>query len=111
MILILLFTAISNAQNYNNIVNYSIYGTPSYGVKIKTNLPFLPANQMPTITIVGYNYNTAEPINLTLVYYIYFNVLHPIPQRIIFMNQKFPRQEVTLRKFIYLMKMERSLFL
>ncbi len=73
LILILLITAIGNAQNYNNLVNYSIYGTPTHGVKIKTNMPFTPATQMPTITITGYNYNTAEPINLTLVYYIYFN--------------------------------------
>ncbi|MFQ6601751.1 hypothetical protein [Flavobacterium sp. C3NV] len=64
---------ITNAQNYNNIVNYSISGTPAYGVKIKTNMPFIPMSQMPTITITGYNYNTSEPINLTLVYYIYFN--------------------------------------
>lgn len=67
------FAAISNAQNYNNVVNYYINGTPTYGVKIKTNLPFLPASQMPTINITGFNYGTSEPISLTIVYYIYYN--------------------------------------
>lgn len=71
LILILLFASISNAQNYNNIANYSINGTPVNGVKIKTNLPFVPASQMPTITITGFNYQTAETINLTIVYYTY----------------------------------------
>lgn len=73
LILILLITAVGNAQNYNNIVNYSTSAAPTYGVKIKTNMPFTPASQMPTITITGYNYGTGEPINLTLIYYIYFN--------------------------------------
>ena len=73
LILILFFTIISSAQNYNNIVNYSINGTPVNGVKIKTNLPFAAASQMPTITITGFNYQTAETINLTIVYYIYYN--------------------------------------
>lgn len=72
LILIFFFVAITNAQNYNNIVNYSINGTPVNGVKIKTNLPFLAGSQMPTITITGFNYPTAETINLTIAYYIYF---------------------------------------
>ena len=59
------------AQNYPNILNYSSNVTPIYGVKIKTNLPFTPSSQMPTININGFNYGTGEPINLTLVYYIY----------------------------------------
>lgn len=72
-ILILIFfnVAISNAQNYNNIVNYAGSNVPNYGVKIKTNIPFTSATQMPTINITGYNYSTSETINLTLAYYIY----------------------------------------
>lgn len=71
-IFLLLFVGIVNAQNYNNIVNYSINATPVYGVKIKTNLPFVAGSQMPTININGYSFAGQEPINLTIVYYIYF---------------------------------------
>ncbi|MNX62476.1 hypothetical protein D3C86_934380 [compost metagenome] len=72
LILMLLSAVLVNAQNYNNIVNYSLNATPSYGVKIKTNLPFVVGSQMPTINITGYNFGSAEPINLTIVYYVYF---------------------------------------
>jgi hypothetical protein len=67
----LLFASIVNAQNYNNLLNYSFNGTPTNGVKIKTNMPFTPSSQMPTITINGFNYGTGESINLSIVYYIY----------------------------------------
>lgn len=50
---------------------YHYNGTPTNGVKIKTNLPFVVGNSMPTIIIEGYNYNTAEPIGLMINYYIY----------------------------------------
>lgn len=73
LIVMFFFIVIGNAQNYNNIASYSISGTPTHGIKIKTNMPFLPYSQMPTISIMGYNYQTGEPINLTLVYYIYYN--------------------------------------
>lgn len=72
LILFLLSVALGSAQNYSNIVNYSINGTPTTGVKIKTNLPFLPASQMPTITITGFNYSGHEPISLSLTYYIWY---------------------------------------
>jgi hypothetical protein len=62
---------IALAQNYNNIVNYSFNGTPTNGVKIKTNLPFTPGSQMPTINIVGYNFGSNEPIHLSITYYTY----------------------------------------
>lgn len=75
LIFVFFFTMLSNAQNYNNIVNYSINGTPVNGVKIKTNLPFLPVSQMPTISIKGYNYGNSEPIDLTIVYYVYYSGL------------------------------------
>jgi hypothetical protein len=68
----ILFTLTIKAQNYDNILNYSINGTPAHGVKIKTNLPFVPDGGMPTITIKGYNYGSQEPISLTLVYYIWW---------------------------------------
>ena len=60
-------------QNYSNIVNYNFNGTPTYGVKIKTNLPFENGSQMPTIKIEGYNYGSglASIINLSVAWYIY----------------------------------------
>jgi hypothetical protein len=72
LILIVLCANIAFAQNYNNLVNYAMNGTPVYGVKIKTNLPFIQSSHMPTITITGYNYGSKETINLMLVYYPYF---------------------------------------
>jgi len=39
-ILIVLALSMAFAQNYTNLVNYSINSTPVHGVKIKTNLPF-----------------------------------------------------------------------
>lgn len=53
-------------QNYPNIVNYNFNGTPTYGVKIKTNLPFLNDMQMPTIKIEGYNLTPSSTINLNI---------------------------------------------
>ena len=73
LIIGILFTHMAYAQNYNNILNYSSSTTPTYGVKIKTNLPFVPASGMPTITITGYNYGGAEPISLTITYYVWWN--------------------------------------
>ena len=65
------------SQNYPNIVNYNFNGTPTYGVKIKTNLPFTNSSQMPTIKIEGYNYTahiaSVSIINLDIAWYIYDN--------------------------------------
>ena len=58
-------------QFHQNVVDYSYNGTPTNGVKIRTNLPFSSMSQMPTVHILGYNYRSAEPIDLSLVYYIY----------------------------------------
>ncbi len=63
--------AIAYAQNYPNIVNYNLNGTPTNGVKIKTNIPFVAATQMPTITIQGFNFGSTEAIGLTITFYIY----------------------------------------
>ena len=59
------------AQSYDHVLNYSLSGSPVYGVKIKTNMPFTPASQMPTIHIQGYNYISNDPIDLLLTYYTY----------------------------------------
>lgn len=64
----------ASAQNYPNIVNYNYNNYATHGIKIKTNLPFNTLNQMPTISISGYDYNDGEVIDLKLVYYIYNDV-------------------------------------
>lgn len=73
LILVTIIVAVTTtyAQNYNNILNYNLDATPVNGVKIKTNMPYTSGTQMPTISILGYNYISGETINLTLVYYIY----------------------------------------
>lgn len=63
-------------QNYDNIVNYNFNGTPSHGVKIKTNIPYTNSSQMPTISIKGYAYGNGNTIDVTLVYYIYAGNFH-----------------------------------
>lgn len=74
--LCLLFGAITTyAQNYQ-VATFNKNATPTYGVKIKTNLPYLSGNQMPTIIIEGFNYITNEPIGLIITYYIYNNVFY-----------------------------------
>lgn len=69
----LFFSLHVNAQNYNNILNYYLNDTPVYGVKIKTNLPFVPGAFMPNIQIKGYSYGGQEPIDLSIVFYLYSN--------------------------------------
>ncbi|NQX43178.1 hypothetical protein SAMN05421820_11593 [Pedobacter steynii] len=73
LLFLVLFALKSDAQNYNNILNYAISGYPTNGVKIKTNMPFAPGLHMPTININGYSYGAKGSINLTIVYYIYSN--------------------------------------
>lgn len=66
-----LFINVVTAQNYNPIVNYNLNSTPVNGVKIKTNIPYVDGQGMPTITIEGYEYGNAKAIGLTLVWYIF----------------------------------------
>lgn len=68
--LIFCFAIEGKSQNYSP-VTYAFNGTTTNGVKIKTNLPFTPSNQMPTIIIEGYNFGTSEPIGLIINYYGY----------------------------------------
>jgi hypothetical protein len=62
--------SISYGQVYNPI-NYNYNDTPTYGVKIKTNLPFTNGSQMPTLIIEGFNYGLGKPTGLMLTWYIY----------------------------------------
>jgi len=76
IIFLILFTSYWStltAQLHENLVSYSIAGTPVNGVKIKTNIPFVSGADMPTIFIKGFSYGGANTINLQLVFYIYKN--------------------------------------
>ncbi|WP_228452232.1 hypothetical protein [Chryseobacterium sp. c4a] len=61
------------AQNYTPIINYNFNGTPSNGIKIKTNIPFVHSWGMPTIIIEGYNYADSTSIGLIMNWYVYDN--------------------------------------
>jgi hypothetical protein len=58
------------------VITYDLNGTPSHGVKIKTQLPFTNGSQMPTIIIEGFNYGQSKPIGLILTWYIYGGVFY-----------------------------------
>ncbi|WP_421977671.1 hypothetical protein [Roseivirga seohaensis] len=66
-----ILTISAQAQNYPNILNYNLNGTPTHGVKIKTNIPYTNGSQMPTVHIEGYSYGSHNPIDLKLVWYVY----------------------------------------
>jgi hypothetical protein len=71
LFLLVCLTHVVYGQNYNNLLNYNLNGTPTHGIKIKTNIDFTPGSQMPTIRIEGFNYGSGEVIGLDIVYYIY----------------------------------------
>ncbi|WP_422082353.1 hypothetical protein [Ulvibacterium sp.] len=58
------------AQSYTPL-HYHLNGTPTNGIKIKTNLPFQNNALMPTIIIEGYNYGRSGSIGIMLNWYIY----------------------------------------
>lgn len=75
LILFLLYGPPVVSQVYNP-VNYNFNGTPTYGVKIKTSLPFCHGCQMPTLIFEGFNYGGAATIGIILNYYIYEGILY-----------------------------------
>ncbi len=56
---------------YNPVVEYARSGTPTYGVKIKTNIPFRDRLGMPTIIIEGYSFGRRASLGLILTTYVY----------------------------------------
>jgi hypothetical protein len=60
----------ADVSNYTPIT-YNFNGTPVNGIKIKTNMPFADATQMPAVRIEGYNYGTGQAIGLSIVWYVY----------------------------------------
>lgn len=71
LLFILFFISIYSVGQVYQPMTYNFNGTPTNGVKIKTNMPFSPGAYMPTIIIEGYNFGTSETINLMINYYIY----------------------------------------
>ena len=58
------------AQNYNPL-DYYFNGTPTNGIKIKTNIPFQNQLTMPSITLEGYDFEGANVIDIKLSWYVY----------------------------------------
>ncbi len=67
----------AKGQLYEALAVYAISGTPTNGVKIKTNIPFVHAADMSTIFIRGFSYGGSNTINLQLAFYIYSNASGP----------------------------------
>ncbi|GAB1856643.1 hypothetical protein MHTCC0001_14780 [Flavobacteriaceae bacterium MHTCC 0001] len=63
------------AQNYQPL-NYYFNGTPVYGIKIKTNIPFQHGIGMPTVMIEGFDYGGASAIDIKLNWYVYNNAFY-----------------------------------
>jgi len=71
LVLVLFYSYTSlKAQSYEPL-QYSFNGTPTYGVKIRTNIPYCNGCQMPTLRFEGYNYGDNTNIGLLLTWYIY----------------------------------------
>ncbi len=60
-------------RNYYNVLSATKWSTPTYGIKIKTNIPFQNSTEMPTVILEGYCYGNAQPMGVTLVWYVYNN--------------------------------------
>jgi hypothetical protein len=70
LFLLILVSSATYAQVYQPVTGH-FNSTPTYGVKIKTNMPFTPSSHMPTIIIEGYNYGTGDAIGIMINYYLY----------------------------------------
>jgi len=70
-IFLIFITSTIFSQVYNPVVNYYYNGTPSHGVKVKTNIPFQHGLGMPTVILEGYNYGTNNSIGLSITWYVY----------------------------------------
>ncbi len=64
---------IKAGRNYSNVLSATFWGTPTYGIKIKTNIPFQNSTEMPAVILEGYCYGNAQPMGVTLVWYVFNN--------------------------------------
>ncbi|RFS19274.1 hypothetical protein DVR12_23865 [Chitinophaga silvatica] len=74
--MLILSSIFVSAQARYNVLAVKIDSLTVNGTKIKTNLPFQTAVQMPTIILEGYSYNKKATIGLTLSYYIWDNAIY-----------------------------------
>jgi hypothetical protein len=64
---------VHSGGNHYNVLSYNFNGTPTNGIKIRTNIPFANGVAMPTIIIDGYSYAYKTPFNIMVSWYIYNN--------------------------------------
>jgi hypothetical protein len=70
-----LFSFVARAQ-FKEVYNYALAQTPTYGVKIKTNLPFPNDQYFPTVILEGFAYGWGQPVGLILNFYNYQNAFY-----------------------------------
>ncbi|MEC7265769.1 MAG: hypothetical protein VXW38_18665 [Bacteroidota bacterium] len=75
LVLFFLILSKANAQNYNP-VSYFFNGTPTNGIKIKTNLPFQNGLGMPTVMLEGYDYGGGNTFDIKINWYVYNGVFN-----------------------------------
>ncbi|SFC65906.1 hypothetical protein SAMN04487891_1185 [Flagellimonas taeanensis] len=75
--LVLFFLILSKAKSQNyNPVSYYFNGTPTHGIKIKTNLPFQNGLGMPTVMLEGYDYGDDNTIDIKINWYVYNGIFN-----------------------------------
>ncbi|WP_159075846.1 tail fiber protein [Muricauda brasiliensis] len=75
ILLIMMYGGTVKGQNFEPL-SYYFNGTPSNGIKIKTNLPFQNGTGMPTVMLEGFQYGSANTIDIKINWYIYNGVFH-----------------------------------
>lgn len=70
------FSSFVAQAQFDDVCNYAIAGTPTHGVKIKTNLPFPDDQYFPTIILEGFAYGWGQPIGLVINFYNYQNAFY-----------------------------------
>jgi len=71
----IVFFVAANSQTYSPL-SYAYNGTPTHGVKIKTNLLFSNGANMPTIHFEGYAYGKKRTIDFVLNWYVHGDIFH-----------------------------------
>jgi hypothetical protein len=63
---------------YNHVLDYASTGTPTYGYKIKTNIPFQNGMQMPTVFFDGYMYGASKAMRVAVSWYVYGDAFNSV---------------------------------
>lgn len=64
-------TGLKQAASDHNIISYNHNGTPTYGIRINTNIDFTTGSSMPTIIIEGRVHEAYKTIGLIITWYVY----------------------------------------